>query len=247
MCYNVTYIKRKVEKIAAHKGIPKNEIPLFPETYWANGFGNPQLPVITSQNQKKIELLPWGLIPFWTKTSKDAVLFQRKHLNARDDSLFSSGVWREPIKTQRCIVCLHGFYEYHHVGKTKIPYLITMKDDRPMLMAGIWDHWLDKENKIERKTISIVTTEANQRMSEIHNNPDVLKRGGARMPLILPEDLIDQWLNIKLENALDKEELTSIMLPLPDEELNYQTVGQLAGKNGIGNNPSAWEAFSWIF
>jgi putative SOS response-associated peptidase YedK len=246
VCYNVTYTKRKVEKLAKHKGIAKSDVPLFPEAYWSSGFGNPQIPVITNNSQGKIQMLPWGLIPAWTKNSKDAILSQRKYLNARDDNVFSSGVWRELMKSKRCIICLHGFYEYHHVDKnTKIPYLVTLKDDQPMIMAGLWDHWLDKEHNIERTTITMVTTQANDQMKQIHNNPDVLKRGGARMPLILPLPLIEKWLNINVVEKADQEELQTIIAPYPAEEMDFKTVGQLAGKTGIGNTPNAWKEIDW--
>jgi len=246
VCYNVTYTKRKIEKLAAHKGIAKHEIPPFPETYWAIGFENIPLPVITNASQRKVQLIPWGLIPFWTKNSKDAALFQRKHLNARNDHLFSSGVWREPIKSQRCIIGLHGFYEYHHVDKkTKIPYLITLKENEPMVLAGLWDQWHDPESQLERSTVTIITTEANEKMKKIHNNPDVLKRGGPRMPLILPLGLTEKWLNIEVSGKADEQELQSLMLPYPTEEMDFTTVNSLAGKNGTGNKPEAWESFSW--
>ncbi|TXD80041.1 SOS response-associated peptidase [Algoriphagus ratkowskyi] len=36
-------------------------------------------------------------------------------------------------------------------------------------LAGIWEEWTDKETGEIKKTYSIITTEANSLMSQIHN------------------------------------------------------------------------------
>ena len=54
-------------------------------------------------------------------------------------------------------------------------------------MGGIWSEWTDKTTGEIIKSYSIVTTEANELMAEIHNNKK-------RMPVILEPDQEENWL-----------------------------------------------------
>ncbi len=68
-------------------------------------------------------------------------------------------------------------------------------------------------------------------MSKIHNNP---KAAGPRMPLILPDELADKWLE-HIEDDLDKKTIQELIQSYPEDELKAHTVSRLRGKEYPGN------------
>jgi len=75
-------------------------------------------------------------------------------------------------------------------------------------------------------------------MAKIHNNP---KLEGPRMPVILPDELADHW----IDPGKSQKELTDLLLPFPEELLTAHTVYRIAGKDSKGNVPEAEEEFSY--
>ena len=69
-------------------------------------------------------------------------------------------------------------------------------------------------------------------MTEIHNNPKLKE---ARMPLILNEELADQWLSNSPEN------IENVLNYQPVEDLQAHPVKPIKGKLAIGNAPEASE------
>jgi putative SOS response-associated peptidase YedK len=62
-------------------------------------------------------------------------------------------------------------------GKDKQPYAVAMADDAPMVMAGLWASWKDPASGNEIQSCTILTTNSNDAMGNLHN----------RMPVILAE------------------------------------------------------------
>ncbi len=60
------------------------------------------------------------------------------------------------------------------------------------------------------------------------------------MPLILPEELEDRWLN-PLTDALDQKALQELIRSYPEEALTAHTVAKLRGKSYAGNIPGISE------
>ena len=129
-------------------------------------------------------MLHWGLIPFWEKTSKTKYLLN----NARAEGIETKPSFRVPIMKRRCVIPASGFYEWHRVGDQKTPYFIHRIDEEYMAMAGIWDHWQGEDGQVI-ESCSIITTEANKLMIEIHD----------RMPVILNKNDLETWLNPDLD------------------------------------------------
>ncbi|MCK0125230.1 SOS response-associated peptidase [Gelidibacter sp. F2691] len=86
-------------------------------------------------------------------------------------------------------------------------------------------------------TFSIVTTTGNQLLAKIHNNPKLKE---ARMPVILHEELADQWL-AKLEGNKNHKLIQELIQEYPEEELEAYTVGKLRGMAYLGNVPEISE------
>ena len=150
-----------------------------------SGFSFPRTPVIANSNTEMIQLYTWGLIPSWAK-NKD---IQKNTLNARIETVAEKPAFRNSVKN-RCLVLVDGFYEWKWLdekGKAKQKYLISVPGEQPFALAGIWSAWVDRGTSEIMNTYSIVTTEANDLMAEIHNTKK-------RMPVILTPENEKGWL-----------------------------------------------------
>ena len=153
-----------------------------------NGFGHPKTPVIANNSPELIKHFQWGLIPFWASDDK----IKAFTLNAKIETINTTKSYKNCVN-QRCLVLLDGFYEWKWLdpaGKKKQKYLISLPDDGAFALGGIWSEWTDKSTGEILSTYSIVTTEANELMAEIHNN----KR---RMPVLLKPEEEGLWLTGK--------------------------------------------------
>lgn len=182
----------------------------------ANGFTFLKMPVITQDNPSKIQLYNWGLIPHWVKTKADADKLRAQTLNARSETVFEKPSFRSSIKHQRCLVVADGFFEWMDVQGKKYPYHIFMKDQSIFCFAGIYSQWADKETGELLQTFSILTTEANPMMEQIHN----LKK---RMPVILAPSAYQAWL--QKENTA--ESLQVFLKPYSESEMDNCAIGAL--------------------
>lgn len=144
--------------------------------------------------------LRWGLIPSWAKDAK----IGNRLINARSESVAEKPAFRAAFKRRRCLIPADGFYEWKKLdAKTKQPYHITLPDGGPFAFAGLWEHWTAPDGG-EVESCTIVTTEANEQMEELHD----------RMPVILSRENYDQWLNPGIQ---DREALEPLLRSCGDE------------------------------
>ena len=111
-------------------------------------------------------------------------------INARAETVATKPAFREAIRKRRCLIPADAFYEWKKNGKVKTPFCITMVDDSIFAFAGIWDSWRNSEGKA-LETCSIITTTPNALLADIHD----------RMPVILPDDAYDLWLDPGFQKA----------------------------------------------
>ena len=249
MCYDIRYMTKKQIEYANRYGASDEDVKnlqlqllqLEPikKVFHTNGFMHWKLPVITNTNPNQIQFFQWGLIPFWTKDLKSGLSFSNKTLNARGETIFKKPAFRSAAKNKRCIIILDGFYEHHHIGGKTQPYHIQYKDEAIMSVAGLWEQWVDKTSGEVFETVTIVTTEANKLMAEIHNNPKAI---GPRMPVILSADKEKDWLK-PIENDEDLALVNSLIEPLQNDILKAYPVASLRGKAAVGNTEKAIERF----
>ena len=246
MCYTVSALTQKAIKYAEHRGADPDEIEKLekeieelqikiPKLYVGEGFAHPQLLAFTNEEPFKPQMLTWGLIPGWCKSLKDAQKFWNNTLNARGETIFEKPAFRTSAKRKRCLIFVDSFFEYHHKDGKTFPFNISLKSGEPITLGGLWEEWVDKETGEIWKTCSIVTTEGNEMMAHIHNNPKVK---GPRMPLILDTRNQDKWLQ-PIEGEEDKEAIKNLIRPFDQNQLRSFTVGKLKGKEGLGNSPEA--------
>lgn len=244
MCYNKSYLTKRLEKLAKRYGHDEGEVKFIHEqlqkmgmgpVYHASGFDHPEVPVIISTS-KQIQRYTWGLIPNWVKSAVEAVTISNRTINARAESMFEKPAFRESARERRCLVLVDGFFEHHHKNGKTFPYHIRLKQDEPMALAGLWDEWVDKGSGLVRRTYTIVTTRANPLMARIHNNPKASE--GPRMPLILPKAMEHDWLT-PIHDQADQELIESLTQPYAESKLESFTVRRLTGKEAVGNTPEA--------
>lgn len=152
-----------------------------------NGFTFPKTPIITNEHPEIIEHYNWGLIPHWAKDDH----IKAMTLNAKIETIEDKPSFRD-VTTQRCLVIANGFYEWQWLdskGKNKVKYEIGIGNEDLFAFAGLYSHWTDTITGEIHNTYTIITTEANPLMAEIHN----IKK---RMPVILHPEDEQKWLEI---------------------------------------------------
>ncbi|MDX9782747.1 MAG: SOS response-associated peptidase [Bacteroidales bacterium] len=151
-----------------------------------NGFDHPLCETITNINPDSISLLKWGLIPSWSASDE----ISKNTLNARIETVDKLRSFKDHL-SDRCLIISNGFYEWQHItisGKnSKKKYLVTTPDESLFAFAGICSWWKDPFKGGLKGTFSILTTQANEFMSEIHNTKQ-------RMPVILKPEDEQRWL-----------------------------------------------------
>lgn len=171
-----------------------------------------------------IKIASWGLIAPWSKNLNDALRSQSQAINARSESVHEKPTFRNAFRQRRCLVPASGYYEWAtELGryKTKQPVFISRDDEKLLAFAGIFDRWISPEGEI-RDSVSIITRDAIGDLATVHN----------RMPLFLPRDRWDAWMNPELT---DVEEVRALMeIPKPDDHLRYWPVSTMV--NSIRNN-----------
>ena len=162
-----------------------------------SGFSYSNWPIIKGSAQNfTIENAHWELIAPWVKTSQEVQAGREKFntLNATAERLLESKLFKPAALNNRCLVLSSGFYEWRHYkpagAKKEIayPYFISLKEQPLFYIAGIYQPWTDKETGETMDTFSIVTTEANALMEQIHNKKK-------RMPTILNEAQAAEWIS----------------------------------------------------
>lgn len=177
-----------------------------------------QVAVIRQHNAggRELTLLQWGLIPSWAKDPTIGC----KMINARSETVHEKPSFKQAFRSRRCIIPATGFYEWEKSGKEKIPHYIHLRGGEVMSLAGLWEKWKSAEGR-ELETCTILTTAANSLVNNFHD----------RMPVILPAEALDLWLNRDLD---DVDLLSELFSPYPSGRLEEYVVSK--DVNSPGND-----------
>ncbi len=137
------------------------------------------------ENEAELTTLRWGLIPSW---AKDPSIGNRM-INARVETVAEKPSFRTAYRKRRCLILADGFYEWHREGEVKVPYFISLASRKPFAFAGLWEHWKSKETEESLQTTTIVTTAANEFLTQLH----------LRMPVVLETETAQRWLDGDME------------------------------------------------
>jgi len=184
--------------------------------------------VITADRPDTIQLLRFGMTPFWAKKRMYLInaRLEGDHNLENDPNyrgargIINKPAFRKPIRQQRCLVIADGFIEGPEKEKLSKPYFVHMKaKDTLFAFAGIWDHWADPSTGEIIYSFSILTTVPNGLMNKI---------GHHRSPVILPEEMERDWLS--LNYPID--ELLSQIQPYPEDKMNAWPISTDIKKSG---------------
>jgi len=161
----------------------------------------------------RLDVMSWGLVPSWAKDVSRAASL----INARSESVAEKPSFRNLISRHRCVMPMNAYYEWKPMkvaGKAmKQPFaFFPGKDsaydhDSHFAVASLWSTWRDGEGS-ELTTCVALTTEANDRVSQVHN----------RMPVLLTKDGVAQWLSDDVVAPLH------LANGIPDDAVEYLAV-----------------------
>jgi putative SOS response-associated peptidase YedK len=140
-------------------GMGLEELYLGPEEDASPGSLQPVV-FLNEEGERQLELMRWGFkLP-------DRLLF-----NARSERIESSKFWQESFLERRCIVPADAVFESGPAatGKKKPKYEITIPDQEPFGMAGVWKLWKNPKADQWERTFAVLTGEPNEIVAPIHD------------------------------------------------------------------------------
>jgi putative SOS response-associated peptidase YedK len=167
-------------------------------------------------SERVLDRYRWGLLPSW---AKDPALSNRL-FNARGETVAEKPSFRAAFTKRPCIIPVDGFYEWdHRPGREKQPHFFTRRDEEPVLLAGLYEHWHDPATPEDApwvQTCTVITTTPNEDMDEIHD----------RMPVVLALDDVAEWLDPSESGPAQR---THLMRPAPAGTLRHYGVDPAVG------------------
>ena len=196
--------------LAAYRDIFRGTFEEFSEIHITHRFNiapSQNVPIIraTKDGTPKLELARWGFIPSWTKGKPKSA-----PINAKAETVDTSGMFRQAFARRRCLVPADGFYEWQGARPPRRPFFIHKTDDSLFCFAGLWEQWRGSESAEPLDTFTIITTTPNSLIEKIHN----------RMPVILRPQNYSAWLNETSPQATIK----AMLKPYSDSELEAYPV-----------------------
>lgn len=88
------------------------------------------------------------------------------------------------------------------MGGRKQPFYVRAKSGKPFAFAGLWETWTGPNGE-ELDTAAIVTTRASRTLAPIHD----------RMPVVLPPEAFDLWLDC---TKVDATTAAALIAPAPE-------------------------------
>jgi putative SOS response-associated peptidase YedK len=224
MCFsvNVNIVKEELEE---RYGVNFPDKYRYEPSYYYHAFALPEVPAVCSDNPGFIRVLKWGLIPPWIKSEDDAEEIRFKTFNARSESIDTKPSFSSSFRSKRCIIPVRGFYEWQHVGYRKIPWYIYHAREQIFTIAGIYSDWTPPGRSEQLSTFSIITTDANELMAEVHNSKK-------RMPVILGRDDEKKW----IDPALSQADALSMLKPCASDLLRAHTISPLVNEKTANRN-----------
>ncbi|MBS1179313.1 MAG: hypothetical protein H6R06_3725 [Proteobacteria bacterium] len=181
------------------------------------------VPVVhdTKEGDRIAALMRWGLLPHWASDEKLAA----KLNNARLEGLAGKPSFRQALRRRRCLLPASGFYEWQATPSGKQPWYISPSnaDGREPLFAfaGLFEAWRPAGAAVDADwllTCCIITTAANALMVPIHD----------RMPLIVPREQWDAWLNREQQ---DVAALAPLLVPTDPARLQAWPVSRSVNRS----------------
>jgi putative SOS response-associated peptidase YedK len=177
-----------------------------------------------------LRLLTWGLVPSW---AKDRSIGSRM-INARAESMLDKPAFRRAAVSRRCLVPADGWYEWQASPTEKDakgrprkqPFFVSAADGAGIALAGAYEFWRDDDRHADDPqawltSYAVVTTKAEPGLDVIHD----------RMPLVLPRERWDAWLDPRQQ---DPDAIRALLEP--PEPGRFTAVPISTRVNSVRNN-----------
>lgn len=175
-------------------------------------------PVTIAEDPGSVELMHFGLVPFWAKDKK----ISYSMINARQETVLEKPAYKPLfLKGKRCLVYADSFFEWKKEGKDKQPYRIKLLGRDYFCFVGLWSGWTDPEGA-DYYSFSILTSGPNELTKEVHD----------RMPVILTKEEEKMWLDVDQ----NPDDLLSLLNPYPADDMEMFPVNKDVGN--VRNNHS---------
>ncbi len=177
------------------------------------------------ESSRQLTVMRWGLVPSWSKDKTKAAGL----INARCETLHEKPSFKNLLSKRRCIIPMQGFYEWsvidnHGAKPIKQAHYISRSDGKTMTVAGLWTNWVDPQSNSDiggsravLSTCTIITTEANKKLSGIHH----------RMPVILEPSDVDRWVGSETIAPVD------LLVPAQNEILQHEITTRLQRASNV--------------
>ena len=202
MCYRFSLFAT-IEKIRKRLSIFQTEIPYKPSfniSPWKD------ILAVFKEGWNKLARFRWWLVPHWAKDDK----IWYKLMNARAESIDQKPSFKKSFKNKRCLIPANGFFEWKKIEWKSYPYYFFLKNIDIFCFAWVYDDWETSEWDT-LKSCSIITTEPNSIVWDIHN----------RMPVIIPKENEQNWLANE-----DTSFLKDLLKPYDSNEIDVYKVSQ---------------------
>lgn len=151
-------------------------------------FPTDTIPILLPNDASGYEAIPsrWGFERPWSK---------RPLFNAKAEGIAEKSTWAKAFREARCLVPASEFYEWRGEKGSKEKITFRLAGGGLFCFAGLW------ESTDAGVYSTIITTEPNSVVKEVHN----------RMPVILPQESWQPW--------LEGENAEGVLRPFPSEEM----------------------------
>jgi putative SOS response-associated peptidase YedK len=151
-----------------------------------------QVPIIVRDADGSLALLDarWGLVPHWWKQDKAPPMT----FNARSEEAAEKPMWRDALRSKRCLMPAYGWYEWNEKEKVtgpsgkpaNQPYYHYSPNSEVIAIAGLWSVW-NRPDANPMLSCALMTKDACESVANVHH----------RMPIILKPEQYDAWLDPK--------------------------------------------------
>lgn len=189
-------------RVAMEAGAPPASYNIPPGT-WISGFRQ----VAHDEPPEQLDFW-WGYRPKWAKGRA------AQPINARVETVATSGYFKHAFARARCIVPADGWFEWLATETGKQPHYLTRTDREPIAFAGIY-----AEREDGSLGCAILTEPARGSAVEVHD----------RMPLILDDASLEPWLDPDLT---DRETIRHVVRHLDAGTIEHWPVSRAVNRPG---------------
>lgn len=154
------------ERAPSHNVAPSQDVPAM----------------LDVDGRRRLGLLRWGYVPAWSEDPSRGV----RPINARSEGAATSRMFRDALAHRRCAVPMDGWYEWRSdpAEGTKRAFHLALASPGPFAVAALRSVWRSAPGTEPLHTVALLTTAARGTAASVHD----------RMPLIVADRLLDDWL-----------------------------------------------------